>query len=118
MTDLSQETPEGGDDEASLPSPSVHDVDIEISVRVTINDPDVVRRCVENLDDQGVPQPDERGSRGWRNVMYDLRTEEDVINHLAWNCAMNHFHDASRLDGWADLPPTAATMTITDSRTL
>lgn len=90
---------------------ATHNVDVMLSVKVTINDPDVVDRCVNN-------SPDQPGGRGWRDNFYDLRTEADVIAHLAYNCAMNRYHYASELDGWADLPREAATMDITDAETL
>lgn len=75
---------------------------VEMTVRITINDESVIDRCVENHDDQGVPQPDEKGGRGWRNTLYDLRTPEDVIEMLAYNWVVNH-RVAHELDGWADL---------------
>ena len=65
-------------------------------VVVTVNDPSVIRRCVDDEDD-------------WRGTYYPLSTEEDVIGHLAMNAdsmAVN------RLDGWADLDSQAATMYI------
>jgi len=77
--------------------------EVRLYVRVQINDPDVITRCVEDHD-------------GWRTRMYyDLETLEQVIEHLAYNCARNHIEEVSRLDGWADLPDSAASMRITDA---
>lgn len=94
---------------------TVHYVDFlrEGAVRVVISDPNVVARCVENQDDDGVPQADVRGGTGWRNLYYgDLGTESKVIEHLAYNCAANGVERVNRLDGWADLADDAATMHI------
>ncbi len=112
--DSPQGKPEGGDDELSLPAPSVHEVEVTLTVKVTITDPDVVARCVENHNDQHVPMPPggKGADRGWRDFFYDITTERDVVRHLAYNCAVNHYHDVSDLDGWADLPKGAATMSI------
>jgi hypothetical protein len=89
-------------------------VDFMVDVKVTINDPDVIDRCVNNHDDQGIPQSDQRGSSGWRNMFYDLREKEEVIKHLAHNCLYNGITRANRLDGWADCDDDAATMEIFD----
>lgn len=86
-------------------------VDYQGSVRIVINDESVIARCVENHDDEGVPQSDVRGGTGWRNLFYDLDTEADVFAHLAYNCALNGIERVNRLDGWADLRDDAATMT-------
>ena len=45
------------------------DVEIRAVVRITVTDPDVIRRPVENID-------------GWRESLYDLRTRNDVLAHL------------------------------------
>jgi hypothetical protein len=60
---------------------------------------DVITRCTENID-------------GWRDNLYDLRTEEQVLRHLAANCVANGVEDAFSLDGWADLLEGMVTMTI------
>lgn len=77
----------------------VYDVQVGVNVEVTIQDPQVVSRCVENED-------------GWRETFYDLRSAADVIQHLAYNCAANGVESANRLDGWADIPAEAATMRL------
>ncbi len=82
-----------------------------VDVVVTINDDDVIRRVTDNHDDDGVPQPI-NSRTGWRNVFYNMETEEDVIGMLAYNCAANGVTDARHLDGWADLAPGVATMHV------
>lgn len=76
-------------------------VQMTVTVQVTINDDSVVTRCIENED-------------GWRDTFYRLETEDDVLEHLAYNCINNGVEDVSRLDGWADLEPGAATARIID----
>lgn len=83
-------------------------VTTETRVAITVNDPDVIRRCVENT-------PSENGygeNYGWRETFYDLRTAEQVLHHLAFNCIANGIERVNRLDGWADLADDAATMTV------
>jgi len=92
----------------------VFDVEVRCRVRVTITDPDVVRRCVENHDDQGVPQPDVQGGSGWWNTYYPIRSRDGVLAHLACNAVANDISKAYDLDGWADLDPDAATMYVED----
>lgn len=89
--------------------------DVDVSVEITVRDASAILRCVENHDDEGVPQPDERGGTGWRNTYYALRTPVDVMGHLAYNCVANGVKDASRLDGWADLERDAVTMRVADA---
>jgi hypothetical protein len=85
-------------------------VDALRSVTVTINDPSVIARVVENHDDEGVPQPFEKDGTGWRNVFYDITDADGVVEMLAYNCAVNGVTKANSLDGWADLGDDAATM--------
>lgn len=79
-------------------------------VSVQVNDPNVIDRVVNN----------ETSTTGygeevaWRDMFYDLRTEQDVIEHLAYNAAVNGYDKVNRLDGWADLPDDAATMAVVD----
>lgn len=75
------------------------DVEMRVVVRVTVRDPDVIRRPIENVD-------------SWRDDLYDLRTRSDVLAHLAFNCVRNGSQNAQLLDGWADLPRDAASMTV------
>ena len=79
-------------------SPERFTVDCSTEVEVTINDPDVVERVTG-------PKGDE-----WRAQLYDLRTREDVVKHLAIAHLITGHESASKLDGWADLPADAATM--------
>lgn len=73
---------------------------ISQQVRVQVNDPDVIDRVTG-------PKGDE-----WRAQLYDLNTEEDVLQHLAYNCLANGAENAMLLDGWADLPEDAVVMSI------
>lgn len=93
-------------------------VRMDAIVVVTIEDPSAIDRCVENHSYEGNPQPDERGSKGWRNVYYQLRTRDEVLEHLAFNAVANGIGDASRLDGWADLAYGAVDMDVLDASVL
>lgn len=76
-------------------------VDVMVTVEVTVNDDSVIRRVVDNEDN-------------WRGTFYDMRTRDDVLYHLAFNCINNGADQAVRLDGWADLAGDAATMRVVD----
>ena len=69
-------------------------------VRVTVNNSDVIERVTG-------PKGDE-----WRAQLYNLRTEEDVLAHLAYNALANGCENATMLDGWADLPADAVSMKV------
>lgn len=58
----------------------------------------------------------ETGERVHRmdGIYPDIRTEEDILQHLAYNAIFNNVTDASRLDGWGDLPKGAITMRVSD----
>lgn len=73
---------------------------ILVEVEVTINDRDVIERVT--------------GPKGdiWRAQLYDLHTEEDVLDHLAYNAVANGVRQVNRLEGWADLPDDAAVMEV------
>jgi len=92
--------------------PSTYDVDVRISLRVTVNDDDVIDRVVQNKDGDGVPQP--IGSGGWQDKLYSLSTPEQVITMLAYNATVNGVEDISRLDGWGDLDYEAVDFKIED----
>lgn len=77
-----------------------HTVTMEVEVEVEISDPDVIERVTG-------PGGDE-----WRAHLYDLRTEADVLEHLAYNCVANRCESAWLLDGWADLPKEAVQMRV------
>lgn len=86
-------------------APQVFDVEMQVTVRVTITDPLVISRPVENTD-------------GWRDDLYPLFTQDDVLEHLAYNAVMNGSTNASRLDGWADLPASAVRMDVYNAEML
>ena len=48
-------------------------------------------RIFENVDNE------------FRNTLYNLSTEEEIIEHVARNVLINNFR-LSSLDGWANLP--------------
>ncbi len=75
-------------------------VQFRCDVEVIINDPRVITSVTG-------PEGDE-----WRSQFYGLRTERDVIEHLAYNCVANGCTNAKLLDGWADLPADAVSMRI------
>lgn len=77
--------------------------DFTVRVEIDVQDRDVIERVTG-------PNGDE-----WRAGMYDLHTERQVLEHLAYNCVANGVGSASRLDGWADLPPEAATMRVVEA---
>lgn len=77
------------------------DTTIELTVRITINDENVIDRVLQNQDDQGVPQPLGSG-RGWQDNLYTLTSAEKVIEMLAYNYVVND-RQAHQLDGWADI---------------
>lgn len=68
-----------------------------VTYRVVINNEDVVRRCTENVD-------------GWQDDFYMLKTRADVLQHLAYNLGLHDLR-LSQLEGWADLPDDAVTVT-------
>lgn len=88
--------------------PEVYEIDVTVTVRITVNDPNVIDRCVNNelveLGDGTIV--------GWGDHLYNLPTRDDVLRHLAFNALMNGYEDLTRLDGWADLPREAATLDV------
>lgn len=42
-----------------------------------------------------------------------VRTEDELLAHLAYNAVFNGVEDASRLDGWGDLERGQITMRVT-----
>lgn len=73
---------------------------LQIPVLIDMGDTDAIERVTG-------PGGDE-----WRASLYDLKTVEDVANHLAFNCVANGVESAHRLDGWGDLPEGAVTMEV------
>lgn len=73
---------------------------VEATVEVTITDEDAVLRVTG-------PEGD-----AFRKMLYDLRTRDDVIAHLARSAVYVGYSDASNMDGWADLSRGVVTMRI------
>lgn len=81
--------------------PRTFKVDVNSTVLVVVHDPDVIERVTG-------PGGDE-----WRRQMYgSVRTEQDVVEHLAIN---HHQRVAMLLDGWSDVAIGAATMRLQSS---
>lgn len=76
-----------------------YEVEMRVPVRITVNDERVIDHPVNNVD-------------GWRDDLYNLRTRDEVLEHLAFNAVCNGAENALRLDGWADLPENAVQMDI------
>jgi hypothetical protein len=57
------------------------------------------------LDDRVIDVVDDE----WRSKLYDLRTPEDIAEHIAYNLVINGI-GLSRMDGWADQPNENARM--------
>jgi hypothetical protein len=55
--------------------------------------------CTLEIDDEVLDRVDDE----WRSHLYNLDTDEDVVEHLAHNIVANS-RRLSDLDGWADLP--------------
>jgi len=45
-------------------------------------------------------------------IYSDVRTEDELYAHLAYNAIFNGVYDASKLDGWADLERDQITMRV------
>lgn len=84
------------------PKPVTYNRTIEATVRITVKDPDVFERVTG-------PGGDE-----WRAAAYDIRSEEEVLEHFAYNAVANGVGRCNVLDGWADLPDDAATFDVVD----
>lgn len=44
--------------------------------------------------------------------IYNLETRDEMLQHLAYNAVVNGQSDASRLDGWADIPAEHLSMSV------
>lgn len=73
---------------------------IEVEVLVTVSDEDAIERVTG-------PGGDE-----WRENLYPLSTEDEVLEHVACCVLGDGYVDASELDGWADLPEGAMVASI------
>jgi hypothetical protein len=93
---------QGMSTQSTEPTPVKHDLVVEATVRVTVKDPDVIERVTG-------PKGDE-----WRELLYQLHTEADVLEHFAYNAVANGVGRCNVLDGWADLPDDAATFDVVD----
>lgn len=70
---------------------------------------------VEVADDcDAITRVTGEGGDEWRSHYYNFATEQDVLEHFAYNAIANGVEDANRLDGWADLPDGAVTMLVTE----
>ena len=66
--------------------------------------------AIIELDDNVIDVVDDE----WRSQRYNLRTPEDIAEHIAFNLIINH-GKLSSLDGWADQPDDNAKL-IDDGR--
>jgi hypothetical protein len=80
--------------------PEIKNVTVTSTVEITINDREPIERC---LGDAGREWREHSGSSP--NI-----TEDDVLQHWAYNAAANDTTDVSELDGWADVPKGVVTM--------
>lgn len=86
-----------------------YEVVFVVSVEVEINNPDVLRRVLENTDDEGNPvpfdssrRPSMEEPRGWRHTFFpSLDSEEKIVTHLA-GLAIRGL-DIGNMEGWQDL---------------
>lgn len=75
-------------------------VGVEATVKITVNDYDnVIGRYLEGGEAHG-------------QHPYGLTTEDEILEHLAYNAVSNGVWHASSLDGWVDLDDSAAVMNI------
>lgn len=70
-----------------------YDVDLEVYVTVALD-----QRVIDVVDDE------------WRSMFYDLRTPQEIAEHIAYNMA-RHGSRLSHLDGFANLPDDWAKLT-------
>lgn len=75
-------------------------IDVGVRVEVDIHDADVIERITGSGGDE------------WRSQFYPLHDAADVMEHIAFNAILNGVTDVSRLEGWGDLPSTAASITV------
>lgn len=79
----------------------VYEVTIETTVRIEV-DP-------AYRDEYGTLIEPER-----LEGIYTMESREDVLEHLAYNAVINGQRDATRLDGWANVPAEHLSMDVTD----
>lgn len=78
-----------------------YDITFNVDATLIIHNDDIIKRVLDNHDDEGIPQPDIKGGTGWKNVFYRLESEEEVIDMLVYNLIYNGSR-LSQLDGWGD----------------
>lgn len=79
----------------------VIEVAVECVVRIEVSDEDAITRVTGLAGDE------------WREHLYrDVTTEDDVVEHWAYNAVANGVSDASRLDGWTDMDRDAVRMSV------
>ncbi len=78
-------------------------VTVTVYATVVVDDPEPFERVTG-------PDGDE-----WRSRFYDLYTDADVAEHLAFNAIANRIHDVSELEGWADVQPGLVRVEIDDT---
>ena len=78
----------------------IFDVDVECE--------EVFMGCITLEVDQRVI---EQVTDGWRRDFYDLRTPEDIVEHIAYNMVVNDLN-ISQLDGFADLDDSMVQITF------
>jgi hypothetical protein len=70
---------------------AVYLVETSVYATVTIRNPDVIERVTG-------PGGDE-----WRSQFYaTIESDQDVVEHFAFNAITNGVHDITRLEGWGD----------------
>lgn len=79
------------------------DVEMAATVHITINDREPIERVTGRDGDE------------WREQMYPLHTEDDVLEHWASNAVRNGVVDVCQLDGWADVPAETVTFQVWDA---
>jgi hypothetical protein len=71
-----------------------------------------VRVVIDIRDREPIERVTGPGGDEWRAHLYPLRTEDDVLDHWAYNAAMNGVVDVCQLDGWADVPAETVTFRV------
>ena len=73
-----------------------------VRVRITVNDPTAFDRGSD-------PE--------WTSAFYGPMDQQQMLHWLTWNCLVNGYTDARRIDGMADLEEGVVTMEITQVMT-
>lgn len=59
--------------------------------------------CTVEIDSKVIDRVDDE----WRKHLYDLKSERDIVEHIAYNLVINRYR-LSELDGWADMDDSMA----------